>query len=218
MRRLAEPTVLKNATIGAVLTAVACCPRFLLWQDRSAPVGFLEIAVFLCSIVLWSFVFAWHTHYTGRPVWNLKPDPTLFVIATVLAVVMDLAAHFLIDPTLRTKAPDEFPPDLPHWVAQALFSLSLNQLFVLFAPFAFFIRLFRHPLAATILTVLFGVFILVNRLSTLAGPLPSSLVTMLIIGRLIGAYIAVALYLRGGVLLASWWTLLLEARLLLDFA
>src|SRR5581483_2481051 len=191
MRRLAQPDVLKNAAIAAVITATACCPSFLLWPERSAPVWFLEAAVFLCGLVLWSFVFAWHTHYTGRPVWISKPERKWFAVATVLAIGMDLAYYFFIDPTLRAKAPHEFPSDLPHWFAEVLFALSLNQLFVLFAPFAFFIRLFRRSLAAAILTALFGVFILTNKLSMLPGSLPSSLVALLIIGRFAGAYIAV---------------------------
>jgi hypothetical protein len=217
MRRLAEPTVLKRATAAAVLTALACCPRFIFLQERVMPVWFLTISAFLCSIVLWSFVFAWHTAYTGRPVWIRRPDPKLFAAVTVVGLIVGLFVHGLVDPALRAQAPGEFPPNLQQWFAWLLFVLSLNQLFVVFAPFAFFIRLFLHPLAAAILTALFGVFILVNKLSTLNGPLPSSLIAMLIISRLIGTYFAVAIYLRGGILLASWWTLLLEARLLLDF-
>jgi len=207
-----------RAAVAAAGTALACCPRFLAWPERSAPVWFLAIAAFLCSIVLWSFVFAWHTAYSGRPVWISRPDLKLFTAITAIGVAVGTAYHLWIDPALRAKAPGEFPPDVAHWAAWALFALSLNQLFVVFAPFAFFVRLFRQPLAAAILTALFGVFILTNKLSVLPGPLPSSLVAALIVGRLAGAYFAVVLYLRGGILLASWWTLLLEARLLLDFA
>jgi len=218
MRRLAEPTVLKRAVAAAVLTAAACCPRFVAWQERGAPVWFLAISVFLCSIVLWSFVFAWHTTYTTRPVWISRPDPKLFIAVTVIGVIVAVVLHVFADPALRARAPGEFPPDLQRWFAWVLFALFFNQLFGVFAPFAFFIRLFRQPLAATVLTALFGVFLLTNKLSILPGPLSSSLIVMLIISRLIGVYFTVALYLRGGILLASWWTLLLEARLLLDFA
>jgi hypothetical protein len=217
MRRLTQPDVLKHASVAAVITALACWPRMLLWQERTAPVWFLEIAAFLCSIVLWSFVFAWHTAYTGRPAWGPRPGPKLFLMATVGAIVADLAYHLCIDPTLRAKAPGDYPADMTHWIAMALFAVSLNQLFTVFAPFAFFIRLFRNPTAAMVLTILFSVFILTNKMSTLSSPPSGPLAVQVVVGRLITGSLAVIFYLRGGIGLATWWTLLLEVRYLPEF-
>jgi hypothetical protein len=47
---------------------------------------------------------------------------------------------------------------------------------------------------------------------------PPSLFAALLAGRVVMGFLAVSFYLRGGVLLSWWWTLLIEARHLLDVA
>jgi len=214
MRHLAQPKTLMMAIIAALASALACYPRLALWLNRPAELWYLETMIFLCCIVLWGFVFAWHTRYSGRPVFNLRPEVKLFAIVTLVGILFSIAFHFLIDPALREKVPDEFPIDLKHWFADLLFALSLNQLFLLFAPFAWLLRLFKNQRIAAALTIAFGVFIIALKLQS--TPISSLLCMTILLGKLITGIFAVVIYLRGGVLLVWWWTLLFEARHLLD--
>ena len=73
MRRLAEPEVLKSAAMAAAAGSLACYPRLALWPGRPYPMWYLEAVLFFGGLVLWAFVFAWHTKYTDQPVFNFKP-------------------------------------------------------------------------------------------------------------------------------------------------
>src|SRR6185369_15936920 len=117
----------------------------------------------------------------------------------------------------RARMPEEYPVDLKHWFAFVLFSLALNQLFLVFAPFAWLMRLLKHRQLATGLTALFGAGVLALKLHALPATVPPLLMVALLAGRIVMGFLLVSFYLRGGVLLASWWTLLFECRLLLDF-
>src|ERR1019366_1851182 len=141
VRHLLQPRVLNLAVIAAMASALACHPRLLLWINHPEPVWYLEGMIFLCGIVLWGFVFAWHTQYTGRPVFVLKPEPGPFIAATVVAIIAAALFDLLLDPSLRSKLPEEYPADLEHWFAFLLFTLAINQLFLLFAPFDWLMRL-----------------------------------------------------------------------------
>ena len=216
MRHLFQPRVLNLAVIAALASALACYPRLSLWLNRSAPVWYLEGAIFLCGIVLWGFVFAWHTQYTHRPVFILKPEPKAFIAATVVGIVAAAVFDLLLDPSLRSKIPEDYPADLEHWFAMVLFSLAINQLFLLFAPFAWLMRLFKNRWVATNLTVLFGALLLAMKIQSLPTQLPPLLFAALLTGKIVMGFLAVSFYLRGGVLLIWWWTFLFEARHLLD--
>ena len=212
MRHLLQPRILNLAVIAALASALACYPRISLWTGRSAPIWYLEGTIFLCGIVLWGFVFAWHMQYTHRPVFVLKPAPGLFIAATAVGIVAAVVFHLWFDPSLRPKMPEEYPADLRQWFAFVLFSLAFNQLFLLFAPFAWLMRLFKNRRVATSLTVLFGVCILVMRIRSLPTPFPPLLLAALLAGRTVMELLAVLFYLRGGVLLIWWWTFLFETR------
>ena len=216
VRHLLQPRILNLAVIAALASAVACYPRVALWPNRSAPVWYLEGAIFLCGIVLWGFVFAWHTQYAHRPVFILKLEPKLFVGVTAAAIIAAAVFDLAIDPSLRSKVPEDYPFDLVHWFAFVLFSLALNQLFLLFAPFAWLMRLFKRRWVATNLTVLFGVILLAMRIHSFPTPLPPLLAAALLTGKIVMGFLAVSFYLRGGVLLVWWWTFLFEARHLLN--
>lgn len=216
MRHLLQPRVLASASLAAGLTGLACYPRFYFWQNRPAPVWYLEAMIFLCSLILWSFVFAWHTKFSHRPVFIRQVEAKLFFAVTLLALLAATAFHQWLDPTLRTLMPKEYPADLEHWFAFVLFALAVNQLFQTFAPFAWLMRLIKSQLAATCLTAAFGAFVLAMKLQTLATPLPEWLLAMLVTARVTLGFLAVAIYLRGGVLLVWWWTFLFEARHLVD--
>ena len=216
MRLLAQPRVLNRAVIAGLATALASYPRIALWLNRTAPIWYLEAMFFLCSIVLWGFVFAWHEPYTQRPVWRFKLEPKLFITATVIGIIAAVVFHFFLDPPLRVQVPKEYPADSENWLAQVLFSLFLTQLFLLFAPFAWLMRLLRNRRAAACLTVLFGAFVWFIKNQSLPAPIHSALFAALLAGRIAMGFLAVWLYLRGGILLIWWWTLIFEARLLLD--
>jgi hypothetical protein len=216
MRHLLQPRVLNLAVTAALASALACYPRLSLWLIRSAPVWYLEGSIFLCGIVLWGFVFAWHTQYTHRPVFILKPESGPFIAATLVGIIAAAIFDLLLDSSLRSKIPEDYPADLKHWFAFMLFSLAFNQLFLLFAPFAWLMRLFKNRWVATSLTVLFGVCILAMRIRSLSTPFPPLLLAALLAGRIVMGFLAVLFYLRGGVLLIWWWTFLFEARHLLN--
>ena len=114
--------------------------------------------------------------------------------------------------------PGDYPVNLGQWLALALFSMAFNQLFLIFAPFAWLMRLFQNRRVATVLTVLFGAFVLTIKCRYSTTPIPSLLFATLLAVRIGMGFLSVSFYLRGGVLLSWWWTLLVEARNLLDVA
>ena len=218
MRNLAQPRVLKLAGVASLATTLACYLRLAFWLKRSDPLWLLTAAIFLCSIVLWSFVFAWHTQYTHRPVFTINVEPRLFITVTVAGIAVATAYHWFLDPSLRLKTPEEYPADMKQWLAIVLFSMAFNQLFLIFAPFAWLMRLFQNRRMATVLTVLFGAAVLAIKIHSTPTPISPVLFAAFLTGRIAMGFLAVWIYLRGGVLLSWWWTLLVEARLLLDMA
>src|ERR1043166_6413456 len=160
MRRLAQPQVMASAAIAAALSAILSLPRMLLWEDRPFSAWYPEAIILSCGFVLWAFVFAWHTEYTHRPLFTLKINPTVFAAATVSGLIAGVALHWLLDPSLRTRNPQDYPVDFRHWVATTLFALAFTQLFLFYAPFAWVMRLFRNEKVATWLTVALGVLVL----------------------------------------------------------
>ncbi|MGD0744065.1 MAG: hypothetical protein ABSA45_02825 [Verrucomicrobiota bacterium] len=218
MLQLLQPRILKWAAVAALFSALACYPRLSLWLNRSEPIWYLETMIFLCGIVLWGFVFAWHTQYTHRPVFVFKLEPGPFIAVTLVGIIAAVVFHLLLDPSLRPKIPEEYPADLKQWFAWVLFSLAFSQLFLLFAPFAWLMRLFQNRWVAAGLTVLFGIFVLAMKMQSLPTPLPPPLLAAFLAGKIVTGFLAVWFYLRGGVMLIWWWTLLLEARHLLNLA
>jgi hypothetical protein len=216
VRALAQAETLKSAALAAGLTALACYPRLLLWTKRVYPIWYLEAVVFLGAIVLWAFVFAWHSKHTHRPVFTLKAGAAPFAGATLAGVLGALALHFFLDPPLRLRTPEDYPADLREWMAMTLFTLGFSQLFLLFAPLAWLLRLVRNRWVAALLTVSFGVFVLVIKTSSSPQPYPTALFAALLLARIVSGSLGVFFYLRGGVLLVWWLGLLIEARHLID--
>ena len=68
------------------------------------------------------------------------------------------------------------------------------------------------------MTVLFGVIVLAIKYQSSTTPIPSLLFATLLAVRIVMGFLSISFYLRGGVLLSWWWTLLVEARNLLDVA
>jgi hypothetical protein len=218
VRDLAQPRVLRLASLAALATALASYPRLSLWVNRAYPIWYLEAVLFFCSTVLWSFVFAWHHQYSHRPVFTTRQEPGPFLTATLAGIAMATAFHFFVDPSLRLKVPEEYPADPKQWLAMTLFALTFNQLFLVFAPYAWLVRLSKNRQVATGLTVLFGAIVLTVKTGSLSHtPIPSLWLAALLAVRIGMEFLCVSFYLRGGMLLSWWWTLLLEARYGFDF-
>jgi hypothetical protein len=126
------------------------------------------------------------------------------------------ALQKFLDPVLRLRTPEDYPVNLTQWIAMTLFTLAFSQLFLVFAPFAWLIRLFQHRGMAMVLTVLFGVFVLLVKMRSFAVPYSPWLVLALVLVRVGLGFMAVYFYLRGGVVLVWWLGLLIEARHLLQ--
>ena len=214
MRRLIQPAVSQHAAIAALATALLCYPRFVLWNQRTHPLWYLEAVTFCGGFVLWAFIFAWHTQYTKRPVFVYRIPWHDWATATAAGILTASALFFFLDPALRQTTPEDYPTHELQWAAMTLFSLALNQLFLVFAPFAWLVRLFGRTSVAMILTIVFGVIVLVLKTHMSPAPFPATLLTTLLGTRLLLSLLSVSFYLRGGVLLTSWSALLVQARLL----
>ena len=217
MRRLAQPQVVTTAATAAAVSVALSLPRILLWTKRPSPVWYFEATIFLGGFVLWAFVFAWHTEYTRRPVFTLKIKPAVFAGATLAGVLAAVGLHFFLDPSFRLITPEDYPADFQHWAAATLFALAFTQLFLVFAPFAWLIRLFRNEQVAIWLTVSFSVVVLILKTHSSPTPPPVSAFVELLGLRIVLAFFAAWFYLRGGILLVSWLGFLVEARHLFDF-
>ena len=216
MRSLGKPEVLKSAAAAAFFTAVACYPRLYFAPRLAYPIWYLEAMLFLGSIVLWAFVFAWHTQYSGRPVLTLKLPQTQFIWTTAVGLALACLLRLWLDPMLRARTPEEFPLTIEQWFAMTLFSLAFTQLFLVFAPFDWLLRLSRRPALAVSFTVFFSLYVLVAKNYGSPKPLSAQLWATLLLVRLVVSFSSVLLFLRGGLVLVWWWSLLLQSRHLLS--
>jgi hypothetical protein len=218
VRDLAKIEVIKSAAIAALLGCLACYPRLDLWSDRPYPIWYLELLLVLGGSVFWAFVFAWHTKYNNRPVFNLKPGPMPFTIVTLAAVLLASLQFFVFDPPLRARLPNEYPSNAHELIATILFSLSFTHLFLVFAPFDWAMRLFKHQSVAITVVILLGMIVIVQKLQSMPETMPPGLVVMFVVARGLSSLVAVWLYARYGVALVWWWSLLLQARYLLTIS
>src|ERR1041385_3601290 len=143
MRSLAQPEVLKSASTATLITSLACYLRLAQWETRKYPVWYLEAVLIFGGFVLWAFVFAWHAKYAQRPVFVIKPEAKLYTLSTLTGIFIAVLLHFFLDPVLRIKAPEDYPKSFAQWIAITLFTLTFTQLFLVFAPSAWSIRIFQ---------------------------------------------------------------------------
>jgi hypothetical protein len=214
MRRLIQPEVIKSAGLAAGTTALVCYPRFALWR-APYPIWYLELVLLLGGFVLWAFVFAWHTPFTGRPVFRFPVGRRNFASATIAGLLVAAVLHWFLDSTFRLRTPGDYPTSFDQWIGMTLFALAFHPLFLTFAPLAWALRLFRRLWIAIALTVLFGVFVLIVKAQSAPTPLPSTVFMELLVLRIALGSLAIFFYLRGGVLLVWWWSFLLQLRHLL---
>jgi hypothetical protein len=218
VRDLVKTEVVQSAALATLAGALVCYPRLALWSERSFPIWYLEAVLLLGGFVLWAFVYAWHTKYTGQPVLTLKLSTAPLLLATLAGIFMAVLLHWFIDPAFRARTPEDYPAELQQWIAMTLFSLGFTQLFLVFAPFDWSVRLTKQRWIAMLFTVLFGVFVLVVKTRSSPSPLAPSLFWLLILVRAATSFLSVWFYARHGMILAWWWGFLLQARHLLSLA
>jgi len=217
MRDFAQPRVLSLAVVAALVSSLLCYPRLAAWPKREDAVWYLEVAIFGCTAVLWGFVFAWHSIYTERPAVTLRLSPKWVTTATAAGCVIATLTYLIIDPTMRQLVPEDYPANFQDWLGRLLFGLGLTQLFLLFAPFDWLMRLCKRPGIATTGTIIFGIAVLAMKIHSEKATLAPLMISALVLGRIISGYLAIQLYLRGGLLLTCWFTIVVETRHLLSF-
>jgi len=218
MRHLLQPQTLKAASIAAAVSTIACYPQLALRPPQPFPLWFLLANVFICAVILWGFVFAWHGPYTGRPVVVFKQDLRTFVTATITGIGIAVIFHLYFDPALRAKFPKEYPKGVLDWAASIPFSFALTQLFLIFGPCDWVMRLIKNRWAAMIFTGVFAAFVQEMKIRTLSTPMSPLLMTTLLATRFAGGFLVAWFYLQGGILLVYWWAIIVASRHLLDFA
>jgi len=204
--------VLRAASLAALITAAACYPRLALWTDRPYSLWFALLVLAWAAFVLWSFVFGWLEQSTGRSPFRIQVRPLWWSVATACGLAGALILHVSIDGVLRPLMPGDYPTNLQSWLALSLFTLTFDQLFLCFAPFAFFVRLFRSPRAAGTCTVLFGVLLVYLKVRAWSDQFSLGFLYELVGWRAGAGWLSVFLLLRGGVPMALWWIFLLQLR------
>jgi hypothetical protein len=212
VRALTQPGVLKLSATAATIGCLLCFPRLWLWPARKYPLWYLEAILFLGGTVLWAFIFAWHPKYTGLPVFRTRIQPILLTYVTLAGICTSALLVLLVDPALRSLIPADYPGNVKQWIAMTLFRLAFTEVFLVFAPFAWLMRLFQNRSLAIGMTLFFGLVVFVIKNHSSPDPIPLNLFSSLLAVRLGTAMFALYCYLRGGVFLVSWWVLLLEVR------
>lgn len=215
MRSLGQPAVLGKAALAALLSAGFCLPR-LLGTPQHYALWYLEAVLLFGGFVLWSFVFAWHTAYTHRPVFTLTIDPNLMLWATGTTSAIAAVFSLWIDPTFRLCSPHDYPTTLQQWLTATLFSLAFTQLFLVFSPLAWLARISGKAEHAVPLAIVFVLAVRALQDHGLKAPLPWGFSLTLWSARCATALLSLYFYLRGGVLLAWWCGLVLQSRHLLN--
>jgi hypothetical protein len=172
----------------------------------------MSLTLAWASFILWSFVLGWRPQNADRPIPALKARMELWVWATLAGLAGAMMLRLFIDPVLQPLMPGDYPDTLHAWLAMTLFALAFDQLFLCFAPFAFFIRLLQNPRAAARLTVLFGVALLCLRIHSLVPLVSPYFIAELLVWRTAVGCLTLYYYRKGGALLAWWWVLLLQLR------
>lgn len=212
MRSLAEPAVLLHAAIAGALSALACYPRLADWTQRKYDVWFLVVVLGWVAFVMWAAVLAWHERYSQREVFPKRVPPDLWLTTLALGLAGAVISFFFGDATLRQIAATDFPANPSQWLEHLLFDLALGQLFLCFAPFAFFVRLLPGLKAAAVGTVLFGLLVFALNLRRVPTTLPWDAMLGLAFLRALHSAVTVWLYVRGGVWLVWLFAMVLLAR------
>lgn len=212
MRSLAEPAVLLRAALAGTLTALACYPRLAHWTQREDDVWFLVGVVGWVGFVMWAAVFAWQEKHGQCEVFPRHIPVNYWLAAVGLGTAGAAISFHFGDPILRQLAPTDFPRNPAQWTEHMLFNLAMEQLFLCFAPFAFFVRLLPGVKAASVATVLFGLFVFALKLQSVSVALTWDAALGLALFRALTSAATVWLYCQGGVWLVWLFALLLQSR------
>jgi hypothetical protein len=218
VRSLAKIEVVKTAAVAALVGALACYPRLVHWPRPAYPIWYLEAVLLLGGFVLWAFVFAWHGQYTGRTVFNVRPGVGPITLVSVTGIVAGFMLHQFVDPAFRARTPEDYPTSLTEWLAMTLFLLAFNQLFLVFAPFAWALRLSKRSWLAILFTVLFGLLVAVMKSRAAPAPATGGMLGLILIVRAAVSFLSVWIYARHGIVVTWWWGFLLQTRHLFDLA
>jgi len=200
MRRLADRDVMKKAGVAAVASGVLCLPRLMMWEDRVKAWWLMGAILVWAMFFLWLFVFAWHEHHGGGKVVRWKVEGRIWLVVVVASVLWGVFLAAFVDPSLKAWNPKEFPTDGLDVLARVAFAVSLESLFLLFAPFALMIRLTGKVGAAYGLTLVFVMLVAGLKMISLEYQLSAGWMLALFAMRLLGSGVLLLLYLRKGVL------------------
>lgn len=212
MRSFTEPAVLLRAALAGTVSALACYPRLSHWTQRKDDVWFLVAVIGSAMFVMWAAVLAWHERHSRREVFPRRIPPKLWLTTLGLGLAGAAISFHFGDPMLRKFGPTDFPENPAQWLEHVLFNLALEQLFLCFAPFAFFVRLLHGVKAAALGVVGFSLLILALKLQSLPAALTWELALGMVLFRAVHSTVTVWLYLQGGVWLVWFFALALQCR------
>lgn len=217
VRQFASPPVLAKALTAGAICALATVPRLMIWQERTDAVWFMAGLLGWCLFVLWGFVFAWEPIHGHAKSFTFQKSLQMWGILSCTGLLVAALLHFGLDPVYQKLFPKEFPADPQAWIAFTLFDLALTDLFLCFAPLAFFARLIKDQRWVIGLTIGFNLLVLGLKLGASPESPPLGIILALTIYRLIDAAAAVYLYRWGGVWPVWYLTLLIDLRHLFPF-
>lgn len=193
-----------------------CLPRITSWQERTDAFWFLALVLAWCLFVMWGFVFAWESvHGLAKPLafpGNIKIWATLPIIGLALGTFLRLA----VDPAFRAVFPRDYPISVSGWIHQTLFQLAFVEVFLCYAPLAFFARLCPNHNVVAGLVVGLNVFVLVVKLGTVPELPPIDSVGALFAYRAGVTIGAIWLYRWGGIWPVSLLVLTIQSRHLME--
>ena len=212
MRDFARPAVLMKAAIAALVGTLACLPRLSQCPPENGDRIPLAFMLGWCVFVMWGFVFAWsEPHLRCRP-FPIQREPLFWLQITASAIMLGLLLSVSLDAEYRRLFPTEDVRTPGEWIAALLFNLSLQQLFLCFAPLAFFARLGAGPHAALGLTVALSLSVLTMKADrSLLEPSAFAIVGWVVARGGIAAG-SVLIYRHGGVPAVWWFALVLQCR------
>jgi hypothetical protein len=212
MRDFARPAVLLNAALAALAGTAACLPKMARWTASLEYLVIIAAMLGWCVFVLWGFVFAWSSRHAGVPPFQRPRDGRFWALITLVAIAVGLLLTTTLDAEYRRLFPFEDSRTPGQWTAALFFNLSLQQLFLCFAPIAFFSRLGAPPGVTLGLTVALTLSVLTMKLDR--APLEPSAIAIVgwVAARGLIAAGSVLIYRRGGVLAVWWFALLLQCR------
>lgn len=183
MRSLSKTSVLLPAAVAALVTLMVCAPRLVLWSDRTDHLGILMTALGGTAWVMWSFLIGWLPEYGGQKWWKVEGWKPHVPIALAVVVLGNAVLALALDPHVRAWVPKDYPRDGISWVAMTGFSGSFEWLFLTAAPYAFAVRLSRHPGFASGFAIVFATFVLMLKVDQARDALAWSRVLVLILAR-----------------------------------